>query len=80
MSCEVDAIKSVRDLPGGWKHEEWKAIEDDEAKTLAESLHPKIVNILKGDKAELENLVDANGYWRDMVCLSWTFRTFHTKQ
>lgn len=84
MAIEVDtkvkAIEHVNELPGGWLVEEWLPIQEEEAQSLSKTLWPRVANILKGDKAELESLMHPKGYWRDMVSLSWTFRTFHEKE
>lgn len=77
---ELEAIKNVRDLPGDWLVDEWKTFDESEAQSLAESLHPKIVKLLQGDEAEFQASIAEKGFWRDLVALSWTFRTFHGKE
>lgn len=76
---ELEGIKNVRDLPGDWLVDEWKTFEESEGRKLAQGLYPKLVKILHGDEAELSALIHPQGFWRDLVALSWTFRTFHEK-
>jgi hypothetical protein len=77
---ELEGIKNVRDLPGDWLVNEWATFDPSEAQSLADSLHPRIVKLLRGDEAEFQALIDENGFWRDIVALSWSFRTFHGKE
>lgn len=78
--AELEGIKDVRDLPGDWLVNEWSTFEASEAQSLAETLQPWIAKLLQGDEAEFDALVHEKGFWRDLVCLSWTFRTFHGKE
>lgn len=77
---ELESIKDVRDLPGNWLVDEWSTFDESEAQSLAESLYPRIVKLLKGDESEFQSLVEPKGFWRDLICLSWTYRTFHGKE
>lgn len=73
-------IRDVRDLPGGYLVDDWKPFEESEVAELADALHPRVVRVLQGDKAELASLMHPQGFWRDIICLSWTFRTFYAKE
>lgn len=81
VQTEVEAIKSTLELPGRWPTKgEWEPIQADEADALTKTLYPRIVKLLKGDEAELKDLYHPGGFWRDLVCLTWTFRTFQSKE
>ena len=77
---ELEGIKNVRDLPGDWLVDEWTTFDESEAQSLAGSLQPRIEKLLQGDESEFEAFYAEKGFWRDLVALTWTFRTFHGKE
>jgi len=80
IETEIDAIASTLELSGTWPVTEWTDIEISEAQTLTDSLYPRLIKILNGDQQEFEGLIHPGAFWRDLVCLTWTFRTFQSKE
>jgi len=78
---ELEAVGNVLELPGDWPSGDLcKPFEQSEGQALAKQLVPQLEKILHGDKAALEALYWYDGFWRDQVALTWTFRTFHQKE
>lgn len=78
---ELAAIEDITALSGGFPApEQCLPFSQDEAESLAKHLLPSFERILKGDEATLSDLYYDDGFWRDQVALSWTFRTFHEKR
>lgn len=75
-----DGIQDVRELPGGYLVDEWTTFDESEVAKLADALHPGVARILQGEKEELASIMHAKGFWRDIICLSWAFRTFYAKE
>jgi hypothetical protein len=77
---ELEAIDDVRCLPGGFPEpEQCLPFDKDEINQIAEEFASSAQKILAGDVEELKKLYYDDGFWRDQVSLSWTFRTFHQK-
>jgi hypothetical protein len=79
---ELEAVGNVIELPGNWPSADLcKPFEESEGQDVAKQLMPQLEKILlHGDKAAFEALYWDDGFWRDQVALSWTFRTFYQKR
>ena len=79
---ELEAIDDVNALPGGFPSPDLlKPFLEAEVQEIARSFVPSITKILQDcDEEELEKLYYADGFFRDQVSLTWTFRTFHTRR
>ncbi|KAJ7623749.1 hypothetical protein FB45DRAFT_926639 [Roridomyces roridus] len=71
-------ITHVNDLPGSWISADLLSpITNDEGLDVAKSVAPRVSQLLSGSPAVLDSLFHPDGFWRDLVALSWSLRTFH---
>ena len=78
--AELEAIDDVRSLAGGFPApEQCLPFCEDEINQIAEEFAASAQKILAGDVEELQKLYYDDGFWRDQVSVTWTFRTFHQK-
>ena len=82
MAPPLDAITHVDQLPGRWPDPSLLACcHADEALSIAQSIVPQVTAILAhpaSSRDVLLNLFHPDGFWRELICLSWSFRTFQT--
>jgi len=80
LTLELDAVSK---LPGGWlKPELLTTIKDEEGAQIAEQVAPLVLDLLTSTSQAraselLGGLLHADSFWRDLVALTWSIRTFH---
>lgn len=81
MTHSLDAITHVNQLPGRWSDPSLLApLHPEEALSVAQSIAPQVIAILAHPAASrdvLSELFHPDGFWRDLISLSWTFRSIH---
>ena len=83
MAPSLHVITHVDELPGRWPDASFLAPfhQADEALSIAQSIVPQVTAILAHPAASrdvLSELFHPDGFWRDLVALSWSFRTFQS--
>ncbi|KAF7307519.1 hypothetical protein MIND_00546500 [Mycena indigotica] len=75
----MTAITNIDQLPGSFPDPSSLSVfTDDEAVSIARTVAPQIVALLTSpEKDDFAQLFLAGAFWRDLVALSWTLRTFH---
>ncbi|KAF7302460.1 hypothetical protein HMN09_00880100 [Mycena chlorophos] len=70
---------NISDLPGAFPAPETlSAFADSEALDVAKAIEPQLTKLLVDPRnAKLETIFHPDAFWRDLVALSWSLRTFH---
>lgn len=80
LTLELDAVSK---LPGGWlKSELLTALDDKEGAQIADEIAPLVLDLLTSTSQAratelLGQLLHPDSFWRDLVALTWSIRTFH---